>query len=131
MNFHLFSRTKVVMKKIIFYFRLTICVLGNLPSFCCRLLTFFKIIFFQRTLSGTLTECQMVWNQMIWVRQHLHNTPNTIDLQAEFLAAFKRGFLFVLMLYIFIHVKTISCLLRLNKKCHKHVTNAPKGIGLA
>ena len=46
-------------------------MLGN-----CRLLTFFKIDFFQKILSGTLSECQTVWTHiridflsvLIWVQ---------------------------------------------------------------
>ena len=38
---------------------LSICMLGNFHGFC-RLWIFFKIDF----LSGTLSECQMVWIQM-------------------------------------------------------------------
>ena len=41
------------------------CMLGNFNAFCCRLLTFFQIIFFyEKILSGTLSECQTVWSQI-------------------------------------------------------------------
>ena len=33
-------------------------VLGNFSCFFCHLLAFFKIFFFQKILSGTLSECQ-------------------------------------------------------------------------
>ena len=54
----------------------TFCILGILSCFCCRLLMFFKIIFFQKLLSGTLSDCQTVWIQfrndilsgLIWVQ---------------------------------------------------------------
>ena len=38
---------------------LTLCMLDFL-CFCCRLLTFFKLFFFSRNISGTLSECQAV-----------------------------------------------------------------------
>ena len=55
---------------------LTHCMLGNFSCFCCCLLTSFKIIFFEKILSGTLSECQTVWTQirtdilsvLIWVQ---------------------------------------------------------------
>ena len=55
---------------------LTLCMLGNLSCCCCCLLTFFKINFFQKKISGTLSECQMVCIQirtdilsvLIWVQ---------------------------------------------------------------
>ena len=37
---------------------------SSFSGFYCRLLTFFKINFFQKILSGTLSECQMVWIQI-------------------------------------------------------------------
>ena len=37
---------------------LTLCMLCVFSCFCCRLLTYFKIFFFQIILSGTLSECQ-------------------------------------------------------------------------
>ena len=40
---------------------LTLCMLGNFHGFCWRLLTFFKVNFFQKILSGTLSECQTMW----------------------------------------------------------------------
>ena len=40
---------------------LTLCMLGNLSGFCCRLFIFFKINF-SKNSSPTLLECQMVWN---------------------------------------------------------------------
>ena len=43
-------------------------MLGNFSCFC-RLFTFFKIYYFQKILSGTLSECQTVWIQIrtdIW-----------------------------------------------------------------
>ena len=43
---------------------LTHCMLGNFSCFCCHLLTFFKIYFFKKNLSGTLSECQTVWIQI-------------------------------------------------------------------
>ena len=50
--------------------------LGNFSCFCCPLLTFFKSFFFQKILSGTLSECQTVWIQirsdilsvLIWIQ---------------------------------------------------------------
>ena len=36
------------------------CMLGNFSCFCCRLLTFFKILF-RKFRSETLSECQTVW----------------------------------------------------------------------
>ena len=54
---------------------LVLCTLGNFSCFPCLLLTFF-IFFFQKDLSGTLSECQTVWIQirtdimsiLIWVQ---------------------------------------------------------------
>ena len=43
---------------------LTLCMLGNVSCFCCPLLTFFTIHFFQKILSGTLSECQKVMIQI-------------------------------------------------------------------
>ena len=40
-----------------------LCMLGNFSGFC-GLLTFFKISFFQKNISGTLSECQTVWIQI-------------------------------------------------------------------
>ena len=37
---------------------LTLCILGNFSCFCCLLLAFFKINFFQKIIAGTLSECQ-------------------------------------------------------------------------
>ena len=53
----------------------TLCILGNVSCFCCRLLAFFKISFFKKK-SGTLSECQTIWTQirtdimsvLIWVQ---------------------------------------------------------------
>ena len=42
---------------------LTLCLLGNFSCLCCCLLTFFKINFFKKIISGTLSECQTVWIQ--------------------------------------------------------------------
>ena len=61
---------------IIVVLRINFSMQGNFSCFCCRLLTFFKINFFPKILSGTLLECQMVWIQMrndillvlIWVQ---------------------------------------------------------------
>ena len=55
---------------------LTLCMLGNFSCFCCHLLTFLKINFFQKIRSGVLSECQMVKIQiradalsvLIWVQ---------------------------------------------------------------
>ena len=55
--------------------QLTLCMLGNFSCLCCRLLTF-QNYFFQKILSGALSECQMVWIQirtdilsvLIWVQ---------------------------------------------------------------
>ena len=55
---------------------LTLCMLGNFSCFCCRLLTFFKMNFFEKILSGTLSECQTFTIQirtdrksvLIWVQ---------------------------------------------------------------
>ena len=58
------------------YEYLTLCMQGNFSSFSCRLPTFFKITFFQKILSGTVSGCQMVLIQirtdilsvLIWVQ---------------------------------------------------------------
>ena len=55
---------------------LSLCMLGMFSCFRCRLLPFFKIIFFQKTLLEPLSECQTVWIQirtdvlsvLIWVQ---------------------------------------------------------------
>ena len=39
-------------------------MLGNFSCFSCRLLTFFKINFFQKFLSGTLSECETLLIQI-------------------------------------------------------------------
>ena len=44
--------------------KLTLCMLGNFEGFCRRLLTYFKINFFQNILSGPHSECQTVWIQI-------------------------------------------------------------------
>ena len=54
----------------------TLCMLGNFPCFCGRLLVFFQNKLFQKILSGTLSECQTVRIQigtdamsvLIWVQ---------------------------------------------------------------
>ena len=46
-------------------YSICLCILGNFSCFRCRLLIFFKINFFRKILSGTLTECQTIW---IWVQ---------------------------------------------------------------
>ena len=54
----------------------TFCMLGNFSCFCCRLLTFFKIDFFEKFLQELPSECQTVWIQirtdilsvLIWVQ---------------------------------------------------------------
>ena len=38
---------------------LNLCILGNFSCFCCRLLTFFKIYFFSKILSVTLSEVHL------------------------------------------------------------------------
>ena len=51
-------------------------MLGNFSFFCCRLLTFFKLTFFKKTILGTLSEWQTIWIQirtdamsvLIWVQ---------------------------------------------------------------
>ena len=51
-------------------------MVGDFACFCCHLLTFSKITFFQNILSGTLSQCQTVWIQimtdilsvLIWVQ---------------------------------------------------------------
>ena len=51
-------------------------MLGNFACFCCRLLTFFQNLLFQKVLSGTLSQCQTVWIQiktvilliLIWIQ---------------------------------------------------------------
>ena len=53
-----------------------LCILGSFSCFCCCLLTFFKIKFFNKKISGTLSECQTVWIQnrtdilsiLIWIQ---------------------------------------------------------------
>ena len=53
-------------------------MLGNFCMlFFCQLLTFFKFNFLKKKLSGTLSECQMIWTQirtdilsvLIWVQR--------------------------------------------------------------
>ena len=67
----------------------TLCMLGNFSCFCCHQLAFFQNSLFQKILSGTLSECQMVWIQirmdvlpvLIWVQtvckdhQQMTNSP--------------------------------------------------------
>ena len=39
---------------------LTLCMLGSIPCFWCRLLTFIKFNFSKKNLSRTLSECHTV-----------------------------------------------------------------------
>ena len=50
----------VVFLTILFVLSLKLCMLGNFSCFCCRLLTFFKIHFLEKNLSGTLSKRQAV-----------------------------------------------------------------------
>ena len=43
---------------------LTLCMQDNFSCFCGRLLSFVKINFFKKNLSGTLSKCQTVWIQI-------------------------------------------------------------------
>ena len=43
---------------------LTLSMPSSFSCFCCRLLTFFKINFFEKTLAGIPSECQTVWIQI-------------------------------------------------------------------
>ena len=68
-------------------FSLTHCMLGNFSCFRCRLPTFFKINFFKKILSGTLSECQMLWIQittdiLIWVQTACNGYPQTTKVRS-------------------------------------------------
>ena len=65
---------------------LTLCLLGNFSRFFCRLLTFSKITFFLKILSGVPSECQTVWilirpdvlSGLIWVQTVCKGYQQTI-----------------------------------------------------
>ena len=68
----------------------TLCMLGNFSCFSCRLLTF-QILTFQKILSGTVSECQIVWIHirtdillvLIWVQTDCKGYQQTTKIAAS------------------------------------------------
>ena len=59
-------------------------MLDNFSRFCYRLLTFFKINFFKKILSGTVSECQTVWIQI---------STDAMSVNNRVISPFRNGFI--------------------------------------